>query len=170
MDIVAAVYDNWGIGKDGTQPVVVSADRKHFRAVTGHGTVIVGRKTLADFPGGKPLKNRRNIVLTRDPDFSVEGCEAAHSVAEAIRLSENEEQVFVIGGESVYRAFLPYCERAYLTVIHASPECDAFFPPLDRIPGWEIQETQEEFEENGTKFQFTTYINTEKADENKNLT
>ena len=159
MDIVVAVYENWGIGKDGSQPVVVKADRKRFREVTGHGTVIVGRRTLADFPGGKPLKNRRNIVLTRDPGVSAEGAEAARSVDEALSLARGDESVFVIGGGSVYRAFLPYCSRAYLTVIHDSPECDTFFPDLDAMQDWEVAEESEQFEENGIGFHFVTYQN-----------
>ena len=85
MDAVVAVYEDWGIGCGGTQPIVVPADRKHFREVTGTGTVIVGRRTLADFPGGKPLKNRLNIVLTRSGQ-SVEGALTAASVEEALAL------------------------------------------------------------------------------------
>ena len=159
MDIVVAVYENWGIGKDGTQPVVVSADRKHFREITGHGAVIVGRKTLAYFPGGKPLKNRRNIILTRDESLQIEGAETAHSVEDALRLTRDEDDAFVIGGESVYRALLPYCTRAHLTVIYATPECDAFFPNLDETPGWRVEDEGTMMEENGVKFRFVSYFN-----------
>ena len=88
MNIVVAVYDDWGIGRDGGQPVVVKADRRHFKEVTGSGTVILGRRTLEDFPGGRPLKGRRNIILTRDKSFSVDSGEVVHSVSEAIRAAE----------------------------------------------------------------------------------
>ena len=85
MDAIVAVYSDWGIGADGTQPVVLKADRAHFVALTKGRTVIVGRRTLADFPGGRPLKNRRNIVITRQ-NITIDGAETAHSAAEAASL------------------------------------------------------------------------------------
>ena len=97
MDAIVAVYDDWGIGANGTQPVALAADRKFFRSVTKGATVIVGRKTMLDFPGGRPLPNRRNIVLTRQ-DFQIEGVEIVHSTEEAEKLACNDEKVFVIGG------------------------------------------------------------------------
>lgn len=157
MDIVVAADENWGIGFEGTQNLVVPEDRRHFREVTGHGTVIVGRRTLLDFPGGRPLKNRRNIVLTRDPDFTVEGAETAHSVGEALELAKNDPRVFVIGGQSVYRAFLPYCQRAYVTRIYASPRADAFFPDLEADPSWSLADPGEEREHNGLKYRFQVW-------------
>lgn len=161
MDIVAAVDKNWGIGLNGTQPVVVSEDRKHFRSVTGHGTIIVGRKTLEDFPGGRPLKNRKNIVLTRNTELKIDGAVMAHSTDEALSFAKDDENVFVIGGDSVYRALLPYCERAYLTVIYAEPEADAYFPNLDDDPSWLVEDEGEELtSESGVKYRFVTYKNT----------
>ncbi len=151
---VVAADAGWGIGLNGTQTLVVPEDRKHFRSVTGRGTVIVGRRTLLDFPGGRPLKNRRNIVLTRNPDFTVEGGETAHSVEEALTLVSDDEQVFVIGGESVYRALLPYCRRAYVTRIDADAENDAFFPALDSLPGWRLADPGEEREHDGLRYRF----------------
>ena len=156
MDAIVAVYADWGIGKDGTQPVTVSADRKHFRAVTGSGTVILGRRTLADFPGGRPLKNRRNIVLTRQA-LSIEGAEVAGSVEEALALAGEGEDVFVIGGESVYRAMLPWCSRVFVTKLDAQPESDVFFPNLDADPAWALEEESESLEENGIRYRFCTY-------------
>ena len=159
MDIVVAVYENWGIGFDGSQPVVVKADRRHFREVTGSGTVILGRKTLEDFPGGKPLKGRRNIILTRNVDFSVEDGEVVHSVDDAVRAVEGEDpdQVFVIGGESVYSQMLPYCRRAFVTKIFAALPADAFFPDLDTSEEWQVTEYGEEQQEGDVKFAFVTY-------------
>ena len=105
MEAVVAVYSDWGIGCCGTQPVVVSADRKHFRAVTGTGAVIVGRKTLADFPGGKPLKNRVNIVVTRQ-NIEIENAVVAHSVEEAAEIAAQYDKAYVIGGASIYKKML----------------------------------------------------------------
>ncbi len=159
MDIVVAVYENWGIGLNGSQPVVVKADRRHFREVTGTGTVILGRKTLEDFPGGKPLKGRRNIILTRDAEFTVEGGEVVHSVDEAVRAVEGEDpdQVFVIGGESVYRQLMPYCRRAFVTKIYDEPPADAFFPDLDELEEWHAADTGPVMTEEDIKYQFITY-------------
>ena len=160
LELVVAADADWGIGKNGTQTLVVPEDRRHFREVTGRGTVIVGRKTLADFPGGRPLKNRRNIVLTRDGSFTVEGAETAHSVEEALEKCRQDERVFVIGGESVYRALLPYCRRAYVTRIFARAENDAFFPALDTLPGWRLTDRGEERESAGLRYAFQTWEKT----------
>ena len=154
-DAIVAVYGDWGIGANGTQPVVVSEDRKHFRTVTGGSTVIVGRKTLADFPGGRPLPKRRNIVLTRR-DITVEGAEVAHTPAEALALA-GDDRCFVIGGASVYRALFPYLDRVYVTKLDCIPESDAFFPNLDADPAWRITEQSEEKEEAGITYRFLTY-------------
>ena len=160
LELVVAADAGWGIGKNGTQTLVVPEDRRHFREVTGRGTVIVGRKTLADFPGGRPLKNRRNIVLTRDSSFTVEGAETAHSVEEALEKCQQDERVFVIGGESVYRALLPYCRRAHVTRIFARAENDAFFPALDTLPGWRLTDRGEERESAGLRYAFQTWEKT----------
>ena len=160
LELVVAADADWGIGKNGTQTLVVPEDRRHFREVTGRGTVIVGRKTLADFPGGRPLKNRRNIVLTRDSSFAVEGAETAHSVEEALEKCRQDERVFVIGGESVYRALLPYCRRAHVTRIFARAENDAFFPALDTLPGWRLTDRGEERESAGLRYAFQTWEKT----------
>lgn len=160
LELVVAADADWGIGKNGTQTLIVPEDRRHFREVTGRGTVIVGRKTLADFPGGRPLKNRRNIVLTRDGSFTVEGAETAHSVEEALEKCRQDERVFVIGGESVYRALLPYCRRAHVTRIFARAENDAFFPALDTLPGWRLTDRGEERESAGLRYAFQTWEKT----------
>ena len=157
LQAVVAADINWGIGKDGTQTLVIPEDRRHFRSVTGGGTVIVGRRTLADFPGGRPLKNRRNIVLTRDASLKIEGAEVAHSVEEALEKCRDDGEVFVIGGESVYRAFLPYCAKAHVTRIYAAADNDAYFPPLDTLPDWILSAPGEEAESNGLKYAFQTW-------------
>lgn len=157
LEIVVAANEDWGIGYKGTQTLVIPEDRRHFRQVTGRGTVIVGRKTLLDFPGGKPLKNRRNIVLTRDPGYTAPGAEIAHSAQEALNMCEDDGPVFVIGGESVYRALLPYCSRAHVTRIFASPASDAFFPDLTTLPGWRLADPGETKEHEGLRYTFQTW-------------
>lgn len=156
MDAIVAVYDDWGIGANGTQPVAVSADRKFFRSTTKGAAVIVGRKTLADFPGGQPLPKRRNIVLTRQ-DVSMDGVEIAHSPGEAAQMVAGMENVFVIGGGSVYRQMLPMCEKVYVTKVHATPESDTFFPNLDEEDGWKMTDILESGEENGIRYEMCLY-------------
>ena len=156
MEAIVAVYSDWGIGCCGTQPVVVPADRKHFRDVTAGSAVIVGRKTLADFPGGKPLKNRLNIVLTSQ-DMEIEGAKVVHSVEEALREAEKTPCCFCIGGESIYRQMFPYIDRVYVTKVYATPESDAFFPDLDGDEAWCIADEGVEAEHEGLRYRFMVY-------------
>lgn len=144
LSTIVAVDQNWAIGYEGNLLVRVSDDLKNFRAYTMGKTVILGSKTLGTFPGGKPLKNRRNIVLSRRPDYSPEGAEVAHSVEEALALLSEDEEAVVIGGETVYRQFLPYCVEAVVSKFDAAFPHDAVFPNLDADPAWEIAETGEE--------------------------
>ena len=154
MDAIVAVYSDWGIGADGTQPVVLKADRAHFVALTKGRTVIVGRRTLADFPGGRPLKNRRNIVITRQ-NITIDGAETAHSAAEAASLCGGD--ALVLGGASVFREFFPYLDRVFVTKIGCRPESDSFFPNLDDDPAWEITDPGEELREGDISYRFVCY-------------
>lgn len=157
MDAIVAVYDDWGIGCDGDQPIAVSADRKFFRSTTKGSTVIVGRKTLEAFPGGQPLPKRRNIVLTRQ-NTPIEGVELAHSPEEAMQMSEQDGQVFVIGGGTVYRQMLPLCSHAYVTKVHVTPESDTWFENLDESDDWELQEVLQSGEEDGIEYEMCLYV------------
>ena len=156
MDAIVAVYSDWGIGDGGTQPVVLKADRRHFRSLTDGSAVIVGRKTLADFPGGKPLANRFNIVVSRQ-GINVAGALVVHSTGEALDAAEDFEQCFVIGGASVYMQFFNYLERVYVTKIDTEPQSDSFFPNLDRNPEWECVSQEPWEEEDGIRYCFCTY-------------
>lgn len=156
MDAIVAVYSDWGIGDGGTQPVVLKADRRHFRSLTDGSAVIVGRKTLADFPGGKPLANRFNIVVSRQ-SINVDGALVVHSTGEALDAAEDFEQCFVIGGASVYMQFFNYLERVYVTKIDIEPQSDSFFPNLDRNPEWECVSQDPWEEEDGIRYCFCTY-------------
>lgn len=157
MDLIVAVYDDWGIGRDGDQPIALSADRKFFRRTTAGSTVIVGRKTVGSFPGQQPLPKRRNILLTRQ-DIAIPGFETAHSPEEAMDMCADDERVFVIGGGTVYRQMLPLCSRAWITKVHVTPESDTWFPNLDDLPEWELTEVVESGEENGIAYQVCLYI------------
>ncbi len=154
MELIVAVYDDWGIGRDGTQPVALSADRKFFRETTQGATVIVGRRTIEDFPGRRPLPGRVNIALTRS-EAEIPGFLLAHSPAEAAALAG--ERAFVIGGGSVYRQMLPLCDTAFVTKVHCSPESDTFFPDLDADPGWRLAEVLHSGEENGIAYDICRY-------------
>ena len=139
MNAIVAVNSDWGIGANGVQQIVIPEDRKHFMEITKGGVVLVGRKTLEDCGG--PLPGRKNIVLTRDQSFCIEGVVAVNSPEKAFAAVANEDgkNVFVIGGDTVYRIFLPMCEYAYVTKIDAAPLSDSFFPNLDELPEWSIE-------------------------------
>ena len=157
MELIVAVYDDWGIGKDGTQPIALSADRKFFRETTRGAMVIVGRKTLADFPGGRPLPNRVNVVVTRQ-DIQIPDVVICHSPEAAADLAKTAERAMVIGGGSIYGQMLPYCDTAYITKVHTRPESDTFFPNLDTDPQWELTEVLQSGEENGISYEMCLYI------------
>ena len=156
MYVIAAVDQNWAIGKGGDQLCYLPADLRRFQALTTGHPVILGRKTLATFPGGRPLKNRRNLILSRDPAFAPEGAEVYPDL-DAL-LAAAPEDSFVIGGASVYRALLDQCSTAYVTKIEAAfPAADCWFPDLDSRPEWRISEESESQEEDGVKFRYVTY-------------
>ena len=156
MELIVAVFDDWGIGADGTQPIALSADRKFFRETTKGAMVIVGRKTLADFPGGRPLPNRVNVVLTRQ-DAKIDDVIICHSPEEAVELAKTAERAMVIGGGSIYKQLLPYCDTAYITKVHATPVSDTFFPNLDEDGQWRLAEILQSGEENGIAFEMCLY-------------
>ena len=156
MDVIVAVYDDWGIGCCGTQPVALSADRKFFRETTRGAAVIAGRKTVADFPGQKPLPGRKNILLTKQV-LSLEGFTVCHSPEEALDATRDDEKVFVIGGGSIYRQMLPMCQKAYVTKVHACPKSDTYFPNLDEMPDWRLKEVLLIGEENGISYEMCLY-------------
>ena len=156
MELIVAVYDDWGIGKDGTQPVALSADRKFFRETTRGAMVIVGRRTIEDFPGQKPLPGRVNVALTRQ-DVDIPGFTVCNSPEEAAELAKTAERAMVIGGGSIYRQMLPLCDTAYVTKVHCTPESDTFFPDLDQDPDWKLTEILHSGEENGIFFDMCLY-------------
>ncbi len=159
MKCIVNVTENWGIGRDDQLLVSISQDMKRFRALTTGKTVVLGRKTLSGFPGGRPLKNRENIVLTRGSD--IPGAVTAHSVSDLFRLlrARPSDDILVIGGESIYRLLLPYCDEVLLTKTFGEFEADRFFPDLDALDSWYVDSAEAELEENGHRFQYLSYRN-----------
>ncbi|MCX4305550.1 MAG: dihydrofolate reductase [Acetatifactor sp.] len=146
MNIIVAVDKNWAIGNREELLVRIPNDHKHFREETTGKTVVLGRKTLQTFPQGLPLKNRTNIILSRDKNFSVKDAAVVHSVEELLEELKKYDtrDVYIIGGESVYRQLLPFCDVAHVTKIDHSYEADSWFPDLDQDPEWEITADSEE--------------------------
>ena len=155
MNVIVAVDQNWAIGKDGDQLVYLSEDLKRFKALTTGHPVILGRKTLATFPGERPLKGRRNLILSRSAGFAPEGAEVFSDV-EALRAAAPEDS-FVIGGASVYRQLLPWCDTAYVTKIDRTFPADCYFPDLEQDPAWERTEESAPLEQDGIVYRYVTY-------------
>ena len=146
MQAIVAVDENWAIGSKGSLLVRIPADQKMFRQETTGKVVILGRKTLDTFPAGQPLKNRTNISLSRDRSLTVEGATVVHSVEELLEAIKeyDGDSVYNIGGESVYKLLLPYCDTVHVTKIDHAYEADAYFPNLDADDAWEVTEESDE--------------------------
>ena len=156
MNLIVAVDQSWAIGKDGDQLIYIPEDLKRFKSLTTGHPVILGRRTLATFPGGRPLRGRRNLILSGSPGFAPEGAEVFSSLDALLAAAPADS--FVIGGASVYAALLDRCDTAYVTKIGRSfPGADCFFPNLDALPEWRIAEESPELEENGVRFRYVTY-------------
>ena len=156
MELIVAVYDDWGIGRDGTQPVALSADRKFFRETTRGAMVIAGRRTVGDFPGQKPLPGRVNVVLSRSGK-EIPGFTLCSSVEEAVELAKTADRAMVIGGGTIYRQMMPWCDKAYITKVHTTPVSDTYFPNLDEDPDWKLAEVLLQGEEDGISYEMCLY-------------
>lgn len=156
LNMIVAVYEDWGIGDGGTQQIVIPEDRKNFQQLTKGNAIVVGRKTLADFPDGKPLPDRTNIVLTTQ-DLKIEGAIVVHSLDELFEAIKDMPKVFIAGGASVYNQLLKYCERVYITRIYTSPKSDSFFPNLDENFNWSCEEFGDAKVYDGIKYRFCEY-------------
>ena len=158
MNVIIAVDKNWAIGKDNRMMWSIPADMKFFRETTKGNIVIMGRKTLESFPQGQPLKNRVNIVITRKKDYKVKGAVIVHSVEEAVKEAKKYEgELFVIGGESIYRAMLAYCDTAYVTKIDHAFDADTYFPNLEEDKEWQMITISEEQTCFDLEYYFTVY-------------
>lgn len=159
MNIIVAVDRNWAIGYKNKLLVSIPADMKFFRSTTTGKVVVMGRKTLESFPNGLPLKNRINIVLTADREFKVKDAIICHSVEELLEELKkyDSDDIYVIGGDSIYHQMLPYCNVAHVTKIDHAYEADAWFPNLDELPEWEITADSEEQTYFDLEYQFLKY-------------
>lgn len=159
MNLIVAVDKNWAIGFKNNLLVRIPSDQKFFRQETTGKVVVLGRKTLETFPGGLPLKNRTNIILSKDEGCKVKDAIVVHSIPELLEELKqyDSKDVYIIGGESIYRQMLPYCDTAHVTKIYHSYEADTYFPNLDEMPEWEITATSEEQTYFDLEFEFIKY-------------
>ena len=159
MNIIAAVDNHWAIGHKNQLLVRIPSDQKMFREETTGKVIILGRKTLETFPNGLPLKNRTNIILSTSSDYKVKDAIVVHSVEELLEEVKQypSEDVYVIGGESIYRQLLPYCNVAHITKINYDYDADAYFPNLDELPEWRITGDSEEQTYFDIEYEFLRY-------------
>ena len=159
MKAILAADKNWGIGYNNRLLVSIPSDMKFFRQTTTGKVVVMGRKTLESFPNGLPLKNRTNIVLTANPDYDVKDAVIVHSKDELLEELKkyNEDDIYVIGGESVYLMMLPYCDTVLVTKIDRAFQADTHFPNLDEMEEWTLTEEGEEQTCFDLEFRFTKY-------------
>ena len=146
MKGIVAVDKNWAIGNKNDLLVSIPADKRFFKAETTGKVVVMGRKTLESFPGGKPLAQRTNIVITNDKGYSVPNAIIVHSIEEAMELVKryNTDDVYIIGGGTIYKQFLPYMDMIHVTKIEYEYEADTYFPNLDEMDEWVITGDSEE--------------------------
>lgn len=146
MNLIANVDNNWAIGKNNQLLVRIPADMKFFRETTTGKVVVMGRRTLESFPNGQPLKNRTNIVLTHDQSYQVKDAIVVHSMEELQEELKKypSDDIFIIGGESIYRQFVDVCDVAHITKVDYAYDADAYFPNLDEKPEWQITQDSEE--------------------------
>ena len=158
MHLIVAVDKNWAIGKNNKLMWSIPADMKYFRETTKGNIVIMGRKTLESFPQSQPLKNRVNIVITNNKDYKVKDAGVVHSIEEALEEAKKYEGIpYVIGGESIYRAMLPYCDTALITKIDHAFDADTYFPNLDEDEEWKMTKISEEQTCFDLEYYFTVY-------------
>jgi dihydrofolate reductase len=160
MNLIVAVDKNWAIGYQNKLLISIPEDMRFFRDETTNKVVIMGRNTLETFPGGRPLKNRMNIVITSKPDFAVNDAVVVHSVEEALEAVKayKSEEVYVIGGASIYKQMLEYCDVAHITKIDYAYHADTYFPNLDEDPQWVIEAESEERTYYDIEYAFYKYV------------
>ena len=160
MNVIVAVDKNWGIGKDNKLLASIPSDMKFFREETMNKVVVMGRKTLESFPNGLPLKRRTNIVLTKNRNYKVKDAILVHSVEELMEELKkyDSEDIYVIGGDSIYRQLLPYCDVAHVTKIDYAYEADSYFPNLDEMSDWTVERTSEELTYFDLEYMFVKYV------------
>lgn len=159
MRAIVCADKNWGIGYKNRLLVSIPSDMKFFRETTTGKVIVMGRKTLESFPNGMPLKNRINIVLTRDRNYEAKGAVIVHDEEELMNElgKYDTEQIYIIGGESVYKMMLSHCDKIYVTKVDRALQADTYFPNLDEMSEWKMTQESEEQTCFDLEFCFTTY-------------
>ena len=159
MKLIAAVDSNWGIGYKNKLLVRIPEDQRFFRNKTINKAVILGRKTLESFPNGRPLDDRLNVVITRNPDYKVANAVLVSSIDQALEAVKDydKDDIYVIGGTSIYEQMLDLCDTAYITKIDYKYMADSHFPNLDKKPEWELVEVSEEKTYHDLVYNFCKY-------------
>lgn len=156
--LIASADKNWGIGKDNRLLVQIPSDMKRFREMTTGNIIVMGRKTLESLPGGLALQGRTNVVLTKDHKFQAKNVIIKHDVESLVEFLEQQEaDVYVIGGESIYRQLLEYCDTAYITRIDHAYVADAYLPDLDKDEQWEMVSESDEHTYFDLEYTFVVY-------------
>ncbi len=163
--LIASADQNWGIGFQNRLLARIPEDMKQVSAKTKGKVIVMGRKTLESFPGGKPLTDRTNIVLTENRSYTVENAQVVHNIAELMdHLKEYQDEIYVFGGESIYRQLLPLCAKAYITRFHAAFQADSFLPDFNALEGWKmVDEGPVQVSKTGLEYQFMEYSNIQKG-------
>ena len=157
MKLIVAVSENWGIGKDNDLLFAIPKDMKFFRETTVGKVVVLGRKNLETFPGMKPLPKRTNIIITRNPDYKCDGAIVVNSIEAVTELGYADDELFVIGGEEIYRQMLKYCDECFVTKVKEFAEADRFMVNLDEDDNWILAAESEDIEDNGHIISFCRY-------------
>jgi len=159
MKAILSADRKWGLGYQGRLLVSIPSDLRFFRETTMGHVVVMGRKTLATLPAGQPLKGRTNIILSRDPEWTVRGATVVHSIRELMEALKpyEDDDIYVAGGGEIYRQLLPYCKVAHITKIDHAYEADTYFPNLDEMPEWKITGVSEEQTYFNLEYEFVKY-------------
>ena len=159
MNTIVAVADGFAIGKNGDLLVRLPEDLRRFKELTTGKVVVMGYNTFLSLPGSRPLKNRTNIVLTRNPHYQVKDALVFHTVEDVLEELKKypSEDIYIIGGSSIYREFLPYCDVAHITRIDHAYEADTYFPDMDDMPEWKLTGQSEEKTYFDLEFTFCRY-------------
>lgn len=161
MNLIVAVDEKWGIGRDGELLANIPGDLKYFKEKTIGKIVVMGRKTLESMPNKRGLAKRKNYVLSRNSGFFAERCETVHTEEELYdKLKETDpDDIFIIGGDSIYRKFYKKCSKCYVTKMYADLKADRFMVNLDEDPDFTLVKESEMHAENGIKYKFLIYEN-----------
>jgi dihydrofolate reductase len=156
ISIIVAVSDDWGIGKDNELLWHISEDLKRFKRLTTGNTIIMGKKTWESLPR-RPLPGRKNVVLTDNPKEVIENSVTAYSIEDALGKCEKGEEIFIIGGGSIYRQFMTIADRLYITHVHKKAPADIYFPEIDQKI-WKVTEEEQFLSDDGIPYTYSVYL------------